>query len=121
MSEKSGIAINSEAVAQIAGMAAMEVEGVAGLYTKAIDIKNILPKNAYEKAVKVKWDNGALLISIAITLKENVRLKNVAESVQENVKDKVQTMTGNAVAVVDVSVSDVEFLEETEADTTEQE
>lgn len=117
MSDKSGIAINSEAVAQIAGMAAIEVEGVAGLYTKSIDIKNILPKNAYEKAVKVKWDNGALLISVDVTLKENVRLKNVAEAVQENVKDKVQTMTGNAVAAVDVSVCDVAFtdLPETES------
>lgn len=121
MSEKSGIAINSEAVAQIAGMAAMEVEGVAGLYTKAIDLKNILPKNAYEKAVTVKWDNGALLISVDIALKENVRLKNVAEAVQENIKDKVQTMTGNAVAVVDVSVCDVAFNSEEDEPKAEQE
>lgn len=112
MSDKSGIAINSEAVAQIAGMAAMEVEGVAGLHTRALDIKNILPKSSYEKAVTVKWDNGALLISVAISVKENVRLKNVAEAVQENVKDKVQTMTGNAVAVVDVLVGDVAFADE---------
>lgn len=115
MSDKSGIAINSEAVAQIAGMAAMEVEGVAGLYTKALDLKNILPKNAYEKAVSVQWDNGALLISVSVTTKENVRVKSVAEAVQENIKEKVQTMTGNAVAVVNVLVGDVAFSEETAA------
>ena len=46
MTDNSGIAINTEAVAQIAGMAALEVEGVAGLYSKAIDLKNIIPKNA---------------------------------------------------------------------------
>lgn len=112
MAEKSGIAINSEAVAQIAGMAAIEVEGVAGLYTKGIDFKNILPKNAYEKAVSVKWDNGALLIGVALTLKDNVRVKSVAEAVQENIKDKIQTMTGTAVAVVDVQVGDVAFSDE---------
>ena len=112
MAEKSGIAINSEAVAQIAGMAAIEVEGVAGLYTKGIDFKNILTKNAYEKAVSVKWDNGALLIGVALTLKDNVRVKSVAEAVQENIKDKIQTMTGTAVAVVDVQVGDVAFSDE---------
>lgn len=115
MAEKSGIAINSEAVAQIAGMAAVEVEGVAGLCTKGIDIKNILPKSAYEKAVSVKWDNGALLIGVSLTLKENVRVKSVAEAVQENIKEKVQMMTGNAVAVVDVLVGDVAFSDAPEA------
>lgn len=114
MTDKSGIVINSEAVAQIAGMAAVEVEGVAGLCTKGIDLKNILPKNAYEKAISVKWDNGALLISVALTLKENVRVKSVAEAVQENIKEKVQTMTGAAVAVVDVQIGDVVFSEDTE-------
>lgn len=111
MTDNSGIAINTEAVAQIAGMAALEVEGVAGLYSKAIDLKNIIPKNVYEKAIGVKWDNGALILSADIVLKENVHVKSVSEAVQENIKEKVQNMTGNAVANVNVAVCDVEFSE----------
>ncbi len=112
MSEKSSVAINAAVVAKIAGMAAREVEGVAGLYSKPVNFRNIMPKNEYEKAVSVNWDNGTLNISVGVTLKSNVRLKTVAEAVQENVKDKVQTMTGNAVAKVDVLVGDVTLAED---------
>ena len=41
-------------------------------------------------------------------------LRDVAEAVQQNVKDKIQAMTGTAVTRVNVVIADVEIKEETD-------
>ena len=82
---------------------------VAGLSKKTIDLKGIVKsKNAF-KGVKVENINGAVEISVFICVKQNARVKEVAEKVQSNIKEKIQSMTGNAVTQVNVNVADIEF------------
>lgn len=99
-----GLQINKEVVSQIAGTAAIEVSGVAGLgnspISKTISIKNPIKNNG----TVIKTDNGAIIIDIYIDIYQSAKVKSVAEDVQKNVKDKVQTMTGNAVAAVNVFI-----------------
>ena len=106
------LAINNEAVVQIAGIAALEVEGVAGLAKRPIQLRNIkslmnAARTNHSKSVGFSTDNGAIILDIFISVKDNVKVKDVAEAVQVNVKDKVQSMTGNAVANVNVHVDDL--------------
>ena len=61
--------------------------------------------------VKVESINGALEISIFITVEKDANVKEVAEKVQENIKSKVQDMTGTAVTKVNVTVADIKFPE----------
>lgn len=103
------LAINISVLEKMTEIAAMEVEGVIGLAKKAIDIKGAVKSKTPFKAVKVESINGALSINVYICVKKDVLVNIVAEKVQENVKDKVQTMTGNAVTQVNVIVADVEF------------
>ena len=108
----SGLAINNEAVIQIAGISALEVEGVAGLAKRPVQLRNLKSfmnnaRNAHSKSVEFTTDNGAIILDIFITVRDNVKVKDVAEAVQTNVKDKVQSMTGNAVASVNVHVDDL--------------
>lgn len=112
-----GLAINNDAIIQIAGIAALEVEGVAGLAKRPIQLHNIknimnVTRKTHSKSVGLTTDNGAIILDIFITVHDHVRVNDVAESVQSNVKDKVQSMTGNAVASVNVHVDDLVLSEE---------
>ncbi len=109
---KTELSVNTEVLEKMAEIAAKEVEGVAGLSKKAIDLKGIVKtKNAF-KGVKVENINGAIEISVYICLKQNAKAREVAEKVQSNIKDKIQTMTGNAVTQVNVNIADIEIAQE---------
>ncbi len=100
-----GLQINKDVVSQIAATAAAEVPDVSGLSPAPIS-KNISIKNPIKNSgCVVKTDNGAIIIDIYINVSKNGKVRLVAEEVQRNVKDKVQTMTGNAVAAVNVFVN----------------
>ncbi len=106
------LSINTEVLEKMAELAALEIEGVSGITKKTIDLKNaVKTKNAF-KGVKVESVNGALKLSVYIGVKKDAKVKDVAEKVQANVKDKIQTMTGNAVTQVDVHVVDIEIATE---------
>ena len=109
---KTELSVNTEVLEKMAEIADKEVEGVAGLSKKAIDLKGIVKtKNAF-KGVKVENINGAIEISVYICLKQNAKARDVAEKVQSNIKDKIQTMTGNAVTQVNVNIADIDITEE---------
>ena len=107
-----GLAINNEAIAKIAGMAALEIEGVAKLGKRPVELKNVKSvlsgaRNSHSGSVGVVVDNGALMFDVFIKVYDTAKVKSVAEAVQANVKDKVQSMTGNAVARVNVHIDDI--------------
>ena len=110
--KKTSLSVSTEVLEKMAEIAAKEVDGVAGLSKKAMDIKGIVKtKNAF-KGVKVETINGAIEISVYICLKADAKVKETAERVQENIKDKIQTMTGSAVTKVNVQVADIEIRSE---------
>lgn len=106
------LSVNTEVLEKMAEIAAKEVDGVKGLSKKAIDLKGAVKSKTPFKGVKVENVNGAIKINVYICVANDAQVKEVAEKVQENVKDKIQTMTGTAVTKVNVSVADVEFEEE---------
>ena len=108
----SGLEINSDVIEKMVSMAALEVEGVASMAKKAVDISGIVSSGSALKPVKVGVRNGAVDISVYICVEAGVKVKDVAENVQKNVKDKVQDMTGNAITRVNVHIADVVESEE---------
>lgn len=107
--KKTELSVSTEVLEKMAEIAAMEVDGVSGLSKKSIDLKGIVKtKNAF-KGVKVENINGAIEISVYICVKQDAKVKDVAQKVQQNIKDKIQTMTGNAVTQVNVNVADIEI------------
>ena len=102
------LAINKEVVAQIAGMAALEVDGVSGLASKPMDIKGFVKTGFLSRSVRVSTENELIIIDAFINVFEDARIKLVAEEVQKNIKDKVQTMTGNAVARVNINICNID-------------
>ncbi len=105
-----GISINKDAVEKIVSIAALEVDGVASLSPNGtIDVKRFIKKGTPMSSVVISLDTGAVVIDVFVSVKQDANPKTVAEAVQENVKNKVQDMTGNAVAEVNVHICDVEF------------
>ena len=107
---KTELSVSTEVVEKMAEIAAKEIPGVTGLSKKNIDLKGFVKsKNAF-KGVKVENINGAVEISVYICVKQDANVKETAERVQQNIKDKIQTMTGTAVTPVNVSVADIEII-----------
>jgi uncharacterized alkaline shock family protein YloU len=104
---KSNLSVNTEVLEKMAELAACEVEGVASLSKRAIDLKGAVKSKVPFKGVKIESVNGALSINIYITIDSKATLRTVAEEVQKNVKEKIQNMTGSAVTKINVIVADV--------------
>ena len=110
--KKTELNVSASVLEKMAQIAAMEVEGVTGLAKKAIDIKGSFKSKSGFKGGKAESVNGAIEITVYICVDKNVKVREVAEAVQSNVKDKIQTMTGTAVTKVNVSISDIYFEDE---------
>ena len=79
--KKTELSVSTEVLEKMAEIAAKEVDGVTGLSKKAIDLKGIVKtKNAF-KGVKVENINGAIEISVYICVKQDAKVKDVAEKV----------------------------------------
>lgn len=104
-----GLSVNNSVIARMVSVAAMEVEGVAGMAKRPVDLKSAFAKDKGSRSVRVRSVDGTMELDVYICVKDNAKLKDVAEAVQRNVKEKVQSMVGNAVSGVNVFVSDIEF------------
>ena len=102
--------ISEEVIAIIAGIAAGEVEGVAGMSLGFVDgVSEIFGKKKYSKGVKVDIDGDSVVIDIYVIVSYGVRIPDVAWSIQTNVKSSVENMTGLTVKSVNINVQGVNF------------
>ena len=106
------LSINTEVLRKMAEIATLEVEGVASIAKKNYDLKDAVKAKSPMQGIKIESVNGALEIGIFITVKKEAKVKEVADKVQANVKDKIQTMTNTAVTRVNVVVADIAFDED---------
>ncbi len=107
------VKIANEVVAIIAGLAATEVEGIAGMsggitggITEMLGMKNL------SKGVKVEVGEKECAIDIYVIVEYGSQISSVAESIQENVKNTVESMTGLEVVEVNVNVQGVNIPKE---------
>lgn len=112
MDNKTAVSVSTEVLEKMAEIAVCEIDGVKGVAKKAIDIKGAIKSKSVTKGVKVESVNGAIDINVYICVDSKSKIREVAEAVQANVKEKIQTMTGTAVTRVNVNVEDVDYAEE---------
>ena len=107
------IRIADEVVSIIAGLAATEVDGIAGMSGGiAGGIAEMLGRKNFAKGVKVEVGEKEAAVDLYIIVKYGVRIPDIALVVQENVKQAIETMTGLSVVEVNVHVQGVGFPEE---------
>lgn len=107
--EKYGtVKIANDVVSIIAGLAATEVDGVSGMSGGITrDLTEMLGMKNLSKGVKVEVGEKEAAIDLFIIVEYGMRISEVARNVQENVKTKVETMTGLNVVEVNVNVQGV--------------
>ncbi len=112
MDNRTEVSVSTDVLEKMAELAALEIDGVKGIAKRAIDLKGAIKSKTVVKGVKVESINGAIDINVYICVDSKSKMREIAEAVQQNVKDKIQTMTGTAVTRVNVNVEDLDFAEE---------
>nr|WP_041914291.1 Asp23/Gls24 family envelope stress response protein [Selenomonas ruminantium] len=109
------IRIADEVVSIIAGLAATEVEGIAGMSGGiAGGIAEMLGRKNFAKGVKVEVGEKEAAVDLYIIVKYGVRIPDVALAAQENVKQAIENMTGLSVVEVNIHVQGVGFPDDEE-------
>lgn len=103
--------ISEDVIGIIAGLAASEVEGIAGMQLGFVDgINQMFGNNKkYSKGVKIELDGRKVTVDIFVNVKYGVRIPDVAWAAQTAVKNSVETMTGLEVAAVNINVQGIIF------------
>ena len=115
--------ISEDVIGIIAGLAASEVEGIAGMTLGFVDgINQILGGNKkYSKGVKIELEGKKVTIDLYVNVKYGVRIPDIALAAQNAVKSAVENMTGLDVVAVNINVQGITFdkKEDTKSDTEE--
>ena len=100
------VKISNDVIATIAGLAAMEIDGVE---TTSTFTDKLLKNNG----VKIQIEEDEVSLDVMIIIDYGIAIQDVAPKVQENVKNTVETMTGLNVEAVNVNVQSI-YLPKTE-------
>ena len=104
------IRISDDVVADIAALAVTEVDGVAHLSGGVSDeMISKISRKKLSKGIRVIFDEEGFRVDVSAVVKFGYNIVEVSTSIQEKVKQALQTMTGLMPAVVNVRVSGVDF------------
>ncbi len=96
------VKISNDVIATIAGLAAIEVEGVE---TTSTFTDKLLKNNG----VKIQIEEDEVILDVMIIIDYGISIPDIAFKVQENVKNTVETMTGLKVSQVNIHVQGINF------------
>lgn len=103
------IKVADEVVSIVAGLATMEIDGVAGMSGGIRGgISELLGKKNFSKGVQVEVDSAKnVTIALKVIVTYGYIIPDIALKIQENVKESVRNMTGYNVNNIDVYVQGV--------------
>lgn len=109
----SNITYNNEVVAIIAGLAANEVEGIAGMCNVSSSLMN--KNRSVTRGVKVEVGSEEVAVDLYVIVEYGIPIQRAAADAQENVRKAIESMTGLHVVRVDVHVQSVSFEQDKKA------
>ena len=112
ISDGGQITYANEVIAIISGIAANEIEGIAGMVTSG-GFGDIIGKNRnITRGVKVEVGTEEVSVDLYTLVEYGQPIQRVATQVQENVRKSIEAMTGLKVVRVDVHIQGVSFEKE---------
>jgi len=104
------VEIAPEVIEVIAGIAASEVEGVTSMRGNfASGVVERLGKKNHGKGVKVELNEASIKVDVYCSMKFGVSIPVVAQKVQDNVRQALQTMTAINLDEVNIHIVGVQF------------
>jgi uncharacterized alkaline shock family protein YloU len=100
--------VADEVVAIIAGLAATEIEGVIGMSGGIVSgIAERLGRKDLTRGVKVEVGEEQVAVDLFLITRYGMSIPDIARKVKENVKAKIESMTGLEVVEVNINVQGV--------------
>lgn len=116
-SELGVVRIADEVVSTVAGLAAIDVDGVSSMSGGwGTELVEKLGRKNFGKGIKVEVSNQETKIDIFVVIDYGYEIPKVAETVQKEVKTAVETMTGLTVTAVNIHVVGVAIKKEDSAE-----
>ncbi|MCR5590079.1 MAG: Asp23/Gls24 family envelope stress response protein [Lachnospiraceae bacterium] len=105
------VRISDEVVANIAVIAAGEIEGVSYVIgeSKPNEFKNIVGIKNYSKDLRVEVCDRIVSVDMAIAVKYGFSLPAVGKAVQERVRTSIESMTGLEVSDINIRIACVDL------------
>lgn len=105
--------ITDEAIAVMAGVAASEVRGVAGMSGGfAGGIAEVFGRRNLSKGVKVLTKNDSTTVDLYVIVKYGYRIPDLAFQIQENVKSTIEALSGIIVDAVNIHIQGIDYSED---------
>jgi len=109
---KGSVTFANEVLETIAGLAACDIPGVAGMSGGFKDgIVDFLGRKNLTKGVKVSVEDQSVTVDVQVVLDYGVRAPEVCGAIQDSVSRNLETMTGLNVKSVNVFVQGVKVKE----------
>src|SRR3954447_23137104 len=104
------VEIAPEVIEVIAGIAASEVEGVAQMRGNfASGVVERLGKKNHGKGVKVELLDEGIKVDVYCVIKFGVSIPNVAQGIQDNIRQALFDMTALETAEINIHVVGIQF------------
>ena len=113
MEPSSTITYASDVIAIIAGLAASEVEGIAGMVN--VNGSGLGKNRNITRGIKVEVGTEEVSVDLYLNVEYGTPIQRAARDAQEAVKKNIESMTGMHVVRVDVHVLGVSFEKENNA------
>ena len=103
------IRIADDVVASIAGIAALEVDGVASIVGNITnDVISKVGRRALSKGVAVEVEDSVVSVKMALIMDYGYNIPVTSKKVQERVKNSIESMTGLEVADVSIQIAGID-------------
>lgn len=109
--QTNSIKISEDVVSKIVELAVKSVEGVSGITNSKINFSSIFDKNQ-ESAIAITGESGSVEVTVEVIVSYSSKVKQVAERIQNKVKNDIQNMTGIIVNKVNIVVDGISFEDE---------
>jgi uncharacterized alkaline shock family protein YloU len=111
--EYGSIEISSEALAMIAGAAAVRCYGIVGMVPMGWrqGVSEILGRDALSQGVDVNLEGDEVKIDLYVIMCYGVRIAEVASSIMETVQYEIEKMTGLRPAAININVAGVRLFQ----------
>ena len=104
------ISVSEDLIATIAGYAAVENYGIVGMCARSAGdaIVELFGRENLQKGVLVeKVDDAQVDVSLHVALQYGVSLPAVSQNTKQNVRDRIEDMTGISVRNVNIFVESI--------------
>ena len=106
--EVGSVKVADEVISIVAGLAAVEVPGVARMSGGVMGgINDMLGKQNFSKGIKVTPNGKNVVIDVYVYIKYGYSIPDVAIALQEKIKEAVENMTGYEVTSVNIMVEGI--------------